>query len=76
MTAKGNAAWALTNYVNKNKDVNLSENFRLWGADDVLQLLIDVEMWVPYVKGKVATYSWKDAQNKLKAPDEEADKME
>ena len=46
------------------------------GADDVLQLLVDAEMWVPYVKGKVVTYSWKKAQNKLKAPDEEADKME
>ena len=76
MTAKGNATWALTNYVNKNKDVNLSEKFRMEGADDVLQLLVDAEMWVPYVKGKVVTYSWKKAQNKLKAPDEEADKME
>ena len=75
MTAKGNAAWALVNYKNENKDVNLSENFKMIGADDVLQLLIDAELWVPYIKGKVATFSWKNAQNKLKAPDEEADKM-
>ena len=78
MTAKGNAAWALENYINENKkeDVDLAEKFRMEGADDVLQLLVDAEMWVPYVKGKVVTYSWKKAQNKLKAPDEEADKME
>ena len=58
------------------KEVDLAEKFRMEGADDVLQLLVDAEMWVPYVKGKVVTYSWKKAQNKLKAPDEEADKME
>ena len=75
-TATGNAAWALSEYINGNEGVDLAEKFRMEGADDVLQLLVDAEMWVPYVKGKVVTYSWKKAQNKLKAPDEEADKME
>ena len=75
-TATGNAAWALSEYINGNEGVDLAERFKMIGADDVLQLLVDAEMWVPYVKGKVVTYSWKKAQNKLKAPDEEADKME
>lgn len=75
-TATGNAAWALSEYINGNEGVDLAEKFRMEGADDVLQLLVDAEMWVPYVKGKVVTYSWKKAQNKLKAPGEEADKME
>ena len=75
-TATGNAAWALTNYVNGNKDVDLAEKFRMRGANDVLQLMIDAEMWVPYIKGQVSTYSWKDAQNKLKAPGENADIMQ
>ena len=75
-TATGNAAWALSEYINGNEGVDLAEKFKMIGADDVLQLLVDAEMWVPYVKGKVVTYSWKKAQNKLKAPDEEADKME
>ncbi len=76
MTAKRNADWALSQYINGNEGVDLAENFKMIGADDVLQLLIDAELWVPYIKGKVATFSWKNAQNKLKAPDEEADKME
>ena len=46
------------------------------GADDVLQLQIDAELWVPYIKGKVATFSWKNAQNKLAAPGENADIMQ
>ena len=77
-TATGNAAWALENYINKNKkeDVDLAEKFRMRGANDVLQLMIDAEMWVPYIKGQVSTYSWKDAQNKLAAPGENADIMQ
>ena len=76
MTAKRNADWALSNYINGNKDVDLAEKFRMRGANDVLQLLIDSELWVPYIKGQVATYSWKNAQNKLKSPEENADEME
>ena len=75
-TATGNADWALDNYKNENKDVNLSENFKMIGADDVLQLLIDAELWVPYIKGKVATFSWKNAQGKLKKPDENAGELQ
>ena len=76
MTAKRNADWALSQYINGNEGVDLAEKFRMRGANDVLQLMIDAEMWVPYIKGQVSTYSWKNAQGKLKAPDEEADKME
>lgn len=76
MTAKRNADWALDNYKNGNKDVNLSENFKMIGADDVLQLQIDAELWVPYIKGKVATFSWKNAQGKLKKPDENAGELQ
>ena len=76
MTAKGNAAWALDNYKNGNKNVNLSENFKMIGADDVLQLQIDAELWVPYIKGKVATFSWKNAQGPLKKPDENAGELQ
>ena len=68
MTAKMNAAWALTNYVNGNENVNIAEKFGLTGADDVLQLSIDGEKWVPYVKGSTSTFSWTKAQNKLEAP--------
>lgn len=75
-TATGNADWALVNYKNGNKDVNLSENFKMIGADDVLQLLIDAELWVPYIKGKVATFSWKNAQGQLKKPDENAGELQ
>ena len=76
MTAKCNAYWALDNYINGNKDVDLAEKFKMIGADDVLQLLIDVEMWVPYIKGKVATFSWKNAQGPLKKPDENAGELQ
>ncbi len=68
MTAKSNAAWALNNYVNGNENVNIAEKFGLTGADDVLQLSIDAEKWVPYVKGSTSTFSWKNAQGKLEAP--------
>ena len=67
-TATANAEWALINYVNGNTDVNLAEKFGMTGADDVLQLSIDGEKWVPYVKGQVTTFSWKNAQNKMRAP--------
>lgn len=70
MTAKSNAAWALTNFVNKNEDVDLAKQFNLSGADDVLQLSIDAEKWVPYIKGQTSTYSWKNAQGKMEAPAE------
>ena len=46
------------------------------GADDVLQLLIDAELWVPYIKGKVATFSWKNAQGPLKKTDENAGELQ
>ena len=67
-TATANAEWALTNYVNGNKDVDLAEKFGMTGADDVLQLSIDGEKWVPYVKGQETTFSWSKAQGKLDAP--------
>ena len=70
MTATANAEWALTNYLNGNKkeNVDLAKNFRMEGADDVLQLSIDAEKWVPYVKGKESVFTWKNAQDKLEAP--------
>lgn len=73
MTAKNNAAWAFENYCGKDKELMATKNliadkFELTGADDVLQLSIDAERWVPYIKGQVCTYSWTKAQNKLKEP--------
>ncbi|MBO5288687.1 MAG: leucine-rich repeat protein [Spirochaetales bacterium] len=68
MTATANADWALTNYVNGNKDVDLAEKFGMAGANDVLQLSIDVEKFVPYVKGQESVFSWNNAQGRLLAP--------
>lgn len=67
-TATGNATWALDNYKNKNTDVDLAKNFGMAGADDVLQLSIDAEKFVPYVKGKESVFSWSKAQDKLTEP--------
>ena len=75
-TATGNAAWALSEYINGNEGVDLAEKFKMIGADDVLKLLIDLELWVPYIKGKVATFSWKNAQGSLKKPDENAGELQ
>ena len=68
MTATANADWALTNYVNGNADVDLAEKFGMTGANDVLQLSIDAEKFVPYVKGKVSIFSWNNAQGRLYPP--------
>ena len=68
MTAASNADWALSNYVNGNTDVDLASQFRMKGADDVLQLSIDAEKWVPYVKGKESIFSWTNAQDKMDDP--------
>ena len=68
MTATANADWALTNYVNGNKDVDLAEKFGMTGANDVLQLSIDAEKFVPYVKGQESVFSWNNAQGRLLAP--------
>ena len=69
-TAASNAEWALNNYLNGNKkeNVDLVKNFRMEGADDVLQLSINAEKWVSYVKGKESVFSWNNAQDKLEAP--------
>ena len=69
-TAASNAEWALNNYLNGNKkeNVDLAKNFRMEGADDVLQLSINAEKWVSYVKGKESVFSWNNAQDKLEAP--------
>ena len=67
-TATANAEWALKNYVNGNTDVDLAEKFGMPGADDVLQLAIDAEKFVPYVKGQESIFSWSKAQDKLDAP--------
>ena len=75
-TATGNADWALVNYCNENENVDLAEKFRMRGANDVLQLLIDSELWVPYIKGQVATFSWKNAQGQLKKPDANAGELQ
>ena len=75
-TATGNAAWALSEYINGNEGVDLAEKFKMIGADDVLKLLIDLELWVPYIKGKVATFSWKNAQGSLEKPGENAGELQ
>ena len=66
-TATGNADWALTEYINGNENVDVAANFKMPGAEDVIKLFGDV--FVPYVKGQEVTFSWKDAQAKLTAPE-------
>ena len=58
MTAKTNASFALENIAKQVPDGDLAKDFNMPGADDVLQLSIDAEKFVPYVKGKEVTFSW------------------
>lgn len=67
-TASSNADWALDNYINGNENINIEKDFSMSGANDLLQLSIDKELWVPYIKGQISTFSWKNARNKLPAP--------
>ena len=58
MTAKTNGSFALENIAKQVPDGDLAKDFNMPGADDVLQLSIDAEKFVPYVKGKEVTFSW------------------
>ena len=58
MTAETNGSFALENIAKQVPDGDLAKDFNMPGADDVLQLSIDAEKFVPYVKGKEVTFSW------------------
>lgn len=58
MTAETNASFALENIAKQVPDGDLAKDFNMPGADDVLQLSIDAEKFVPYVKGKEVIFSW------------------
>ena len=53
-----NASWAMENIAKQVPDGDLAKDFNMPGADDVLQLSIDTQKFVPYVKGKESIFSW------------------